>query len=170
MNLGYILRRVRNIRKLSLSGLSEITGLSKSSLSNIENGINNPTIDTLEKICLALNVSTTDVIKLSKDFDYAAKVGKELELYDIDIDDMIEKHIVENKNYYQSRLLIGTDSNNSFNTAEEAMQFILSQPSVMGYGGFDTSKMTDEDKIAFANDLLEQIEFLGYKYSKKNKK
>lgn len=53
-----------------------------------------------------------------------------------------------------------------FTTPQAAMQFILKQPSVMGYGGFDTDKMTNEDIIAFANELLNLLKMLGPKYNK----
>lgn len=53
---------------------------------------------------------------------------------------------------------------NGFATAEEAMKFILKQPAVMGFGGFDINKMTDDDIIHFANDLLQQLKILSYKY------
>lgn len=54
----------------------------------------------------------------------------------------------------------------NFITAESAMKFILEQPVVMGYGGFDINKLTDKDIINFANDLLEQLKLLSYKYKK----
>ncbi|NFB30180.1 XRE family transcriptional regulator [Clostridium botulinum] len=53
-----------------------------------------------------------------------------------------------------------------FTSPQEAMKFILEQPSIMGYGGFDTSKMSDQDIIDFANELLNIIKMLGPKYNK----
>lgn len=53
-----------------------------------------------------------------------------------------------------------------FKTPEAAMKFILRQPSIMGFGGFDTSKMSDEEIMQFANELLNQLKLLGYKYKK----
>ncbi len=53
-----------------------------------------------------------------------------------------------------------------FKTAESAMKFILQQPSIMGFGGFDASKMSDQDIIDFANELLNIIKMLGPKYNK----
>ena len=54
-----------------------------------------------------------------------------------------------------------------FETPEAAMQFILKQPAIMGYGGFDINKLSDQDIIDFANDLLKQLEMLSYKYKDK---
>lgn len=53
-----------------------------------------------------------------------------------------------------------------FSTPEAAMQFLLKQPAIMGYGGFDINNMTNEEIIEFANELLRQIELISYKYKK----
>jgi transcriptional regulator with XRE-family HTH domain len=53
-----------------------------------------------------------------------------------------------------------------FKTPQEAIKFILSQPAIMGFGGFDVNKMSDEDILDFANELLNQLKLLGYKYKK----
>ncbi len=51
-------------------------------------------------------------------------------------------------------------------SAKEAMEFILKQPVLMAYGGYDVKKMSDEDLVNFANDLLEHLELLSLKYKK----
>ncbi len=53
-----------------------------------------------------------------------------------------------------------------FTTPEEAISFLLSQDVIMGFGGFDIDKLSDEDKIQFANELLGQLKLLSYKYKK----
>lgn len=53
-----------------------------------------------------------------------------------------------------------------FKTPEEAAKFILEQNVIMGYGGFDINKLSDEEKIEFANELLRQLKLLSYKYKK----
>lgn len=127
MNIGDILKNRRNELGLSLAKLRDLTGLSKSTLSDIENGKSNPKIATLEKICDALNIEIKDVLE--------------------------NEQIQKNENTY-------------FDTATAAMEFILSQPSIMAYGGFDIRNMSDKDKIDFANDLLQQLKLLSYKYKK----
>lgn len=127
MNIGDILKNRRNELGLSLAKLRDLTGLSKSTLSDIENGKSNPKIATLEKICDAL---------------------------DIEIKDVLENEQIQKK------------ENTYFDTATAAMKFILSQPSIMAYGGFDIRNMSDKDKIDFANDLLQQLKLLSYKYKK----
>ena len=54
----------------------------------------------------------------------------------------------------------------SFATPEEAMQFILQQKVIMGFGGFDIDTLSDSEKVDFANELLQQLKLLSYKYKK----
>lgn len=53
-----------------------------------------------------------------------------------------------------------------FTTPQAAMKFILEQPAIMGFGGFDVKKMSDEEIMGFANELLNQLKLLGFKYKK----
>ncbi len=53
-----------------------------------------------------------------------------------------------------------------FKTPEEAMKFILEQNVIMGFGGFDINKMDDDEVVEFANELLNQLRILSYKYKK----
>lgn len=56
------LRRLRIARHLSLSELARATGMSKATLSGIENGYANPTIDTLAGLAAALRVPVTELL------------------------------------------------------------------------------------------------------------
>ena len=64
----------------------------------------------------------------------------------------------------------GLDNNlepiSGFDSAEDAIKFILEQPMVAQFGGYDLDKMTDEEIIEFANDVAGMIELLGKKYKK----
>lgn len=65
--------------------------------------------------------------------------------------------------------LLGRDQKNpptKFNNATDAMEFILKLPTVMAYGGYDATKLSDDEIIDFANDLLKQIELISYKYKR----
>src|SRR5690606_18530038 len=48
-----------------------------------------------------------------------------------------------------------------FKTPEEAMKFILEQNIIMGFGGFDINKMSDEEIVEFANELLRQLKLIS---------
>lgn len=56
------LKRLRMERNLSLGGLSELCGISKVMLSQIEKGETNPTINTLWKIAIGLKVPYTALL------------------------------------------------------------------------------------------------------------
>ena len=53
--------QARRNKKISLIELAALTGISKSTLNNIENGRTVPTIVQLEKIAKALDVRITDL-------------------------------------------------------------------------------------------------------------
>jgi len=53
-----------------------------------------------------------------------------------------------------------------FTSPEEAVKFLLEQNVIMGFGGFDVKKMSDEEVLEFANELLNQLRILSYKYKK----
>lgn len=62
-----------------------------------------------------------------------------------------------------------TDSSLEYKTIknpEDAITFILKQPMLMAYGGYDIKKMTNDDLVDFANEILRQLELLSYKYKK----
>jgi transcriptional regulator with XRE-family HTH domain len=53
---GSIIRRVRKSRDMTLVGLSEKTDLSLSFISQVERGITNPSLNSLRKIAIALDI------------------------------------------------------------------------------------------------------------------
>jgi len=127
MTLGEKIRRMRKERGFSIMDIREATGLSKSTISEIENSKSNPTADTLQKIAKALGVTVDIFFKEETD-------QEEIPIY--------------------------------FTSAQKAMEFILKQPAIMGFGGFDVTKMQDEEVVEFANELLRQLQLLSYKYKK----
>ncbi|ABW18831.1 helix-turn-helix domain-containing protein [Alkaliphilus oremlandii] len=130
MTLGEKIRALRKEKRYSIMNIRELTGLSKSTISEIENDKSSPTAETLQKIANALEVTVDTFFK------------------DDDHDESLSQQNIE------------------FTTPQEAMEFILKQPSIMGYGGFDISKMSDEEIVEFANELLRQLQLISYKYKK----
>ncbi len=57
------LRRLRIARRLSLSELARATGMSKATLSSVESGRSNPTIETLAALSAALRVSLAELLE-----------------------------------------------------------------------------------------------------------
>jgi len=133
MSLGENIRNIRKSKGLSIMKLRELTGLSKSTISDLENSKSSPTAETLQKIADALGVNIEELFK--DDFNIVKETTSE----------------------YKT---------GEFKTAETAMKFILKQPAVMGFGGFDINKMTDEEIVEFANELLRQLKLISYKYKK----
>ena len=56
------------------------------------------------------------------------------------------------------------DLPDSFANAAEAMAFILKMPVLAAYGGYDINSMDEETIIRFANEILEQLKLVSYKY------
>ncbi len=51
-----------------------------------------------------------------------------------------------------------------FDNARDAMEFIIKTPTLAAYGGYDPDSMDDETIIQFANEILQQIKLVSYKY------
>ncbi len=62
MTLGERLRQIRREHDLTLKDLSQRADLSIPYLSNVERGVVNPSIDTLQKVASAYNMTTKDLL------------------------------------------------------------------------------------------------------------
>ena len=51
-----------------------------------------------------------------------------------------------------------------FSNARDAMEFIIKTPTLAAYGGYDPDSMDDETIVQFANEILQQIKLVSYKY------
>lgn len=60
--IGCKLKETRKQAGLTLAELAKNTGLSTSYISLLERGLNNPTIENLNRICMALDISMADLI------------------------------------------------------------------------------------------------------------
>ncbi|KZL94324.1 helix-turn-helix domain-containing protein [Clostridium magnum] len=143
---GENIKRIRERKGLGVNELSRLSGVNASYISAMERGEkDNPTITTLKKLADVLNVTIDELIR-SETTTYTLQ------------DNGIEDNLVrEDAALYEIR---------EFKTAESAMQFILKQPAIMGYGGFDSNKMSDNEIIEFANEILNLLRMLGPKYKK----
>ncbi len=66
MNLGAILRQKRKEKKLTLKTVAERAGISEGFLSQVENDVNSPSVDTLVKICSAIGTEPGDVLNQAR--------------------------------------------------------------------------------------------------------
>jgi len=63
MNLGSILRDKRKKKRLTLKVVAEKAGISEGFLSQVENNVNSPSVNTLVKICNAIGIQAGNVLK-----------------------------------------------------------------------------------------------------------
>lgn len=69
-NIAINLKKIRSAKKMSLDAIAEQTGVSKSTLGQIERGESNPTIEILAKIVSGLRISFDDLIEEPDDSVY----------------------------------------------------------------------------------------------------
>lgn len=135
-NFGDRLNELRNEKRLTQEQLANKFYLNKSSISRYERGQQVPELELLQQIADFFEV-TTDYLLGNSDIRNPYKENKE------------EQQLPE-----------------YFETPEEAIDFLLKQNVIMGFGGFDVDKLSDEEKVEFANSLLEHLKLLSLKYKK----
>lgn len=76
--IGANIRRYREMRSLSQKEFAKAIGVSGSRLSNWENGINRPDVDTLARICKVLQVSPSELLDLDIEVDSLSDIERRL--------------------------------------------------------------------------------------------
>ena len=109
MSLGTIIRDIRKSKGYSIMKIKELTGLSKSTISEIENDKSNPTTATLEKIANVLGVPVTDF------FEEKAETEKEK---NEQLNDKDKKSIDKDLNNIMQEFREGTDGTAYYNGVE----------------------------------------------------
>lgn len=143
---GKNIKQIRESKNIGVNELSRISGISAGYISALERDEKrNPSVNTLERLAQALGVTIDDIMKT------------DLTNYDIEKFDKKSALLREETALFET---------GEFSTAEAAMQFILRQPAIMGYGGFDIEKLTEQEIIEFANDLLNQLQLVSLRYKK----
>ena len=66
IKIGLKIKLERTKRKLSQEKLGELAGMRKTHIGDIERGTTVPSIETLNKIALALNIELVELIDVSK--------------------------------------------------------------------------------------------------------
>lgn len=83
MNIGERLKALRKARGLSRNRLAQMSGVSQSYLSDIEAGKKNPTVEVLNRLCKALEISLVEFFEetrkeLHPDAARLAKIAEKL--------------------------------------------------------------------------------------------
>lgn len=97
MSIGENIKNIRRNRKMTILDVKKITGLSKSTISDIENNKTSPTAATLQKIADALKVSIEDFFQDTDNDDFINKSAKEISEEFEEIIPKIEKLSKEDK-------------------------------------------------------------------------
>ena len=84
MNLGSLLRRRRKEKKLTLKQVAEKAGVSEGFMSQVENNVKSPSVDTLINICRALEADIGELLQPLQD-PLSLHVIKNGEWADIDV-------------------------------------------------------------------------------------
>ena len=61
-----------------------------------------------------------------------------------------------------------TELPTEFHNAQDAMEFIIKTPTLAAFGGYDPDSMSDETIVNFANEILQQLKLVSYKYKNPN--
>lgn len=126
INRGARLKAYRKERRMTLKQLSEETGLSVGFLSKIENGFGNPSINNIQKICYALEITVNDLM-LSKTEDellenvnrgksYVVRQDERCLLYDFSGVVRFECLYEGNPNFSLNVLTLNGDTSNCFSS------------------------------------------------------
>jgi transcriptional regulator with XRE-family HTH domain len=84
MNLGLLIRRYRKERKFTLKTVAKKAGISEGFLSQVENNVNSPSVETLVKICDSIGVNAGDLINQAKNQERLVVIRKS-EWDDVDL-------------------------------------------------------------------------------------
>lgn len=148
--IGEKIKQLRKENDITQEELAKNIGVSTSMVGMYETNSRKPSYDVLVKISKYFKVSTDYLLGKIQYKTYGEK---------------FEEEYTDNQNN-QLKEELALYETGEFNTPEGAMQFILKQPSIMGFGGFNIEKMSNEEIVEFANELLRQLKLISYKYKK----
>lgn len=137
--LGDRLKELRTQKKLSMSKLSDLSGISKTTISDIENHKVNATINTLDKLAKALNVNINYLTSPSE-YDKDKIVLLESGFFSID------------------------NISNQFNLLPSVANLIKYSDK-----NFDLTTLHDDDWYSLLENIKEYIEFELFKINEKRK-
>ncbi|HSL41184.1 MAG TPA: helix-turn-helix domain-containing protein [Desulforhopalus sp.] len=83
MNIGTLIRKHRKEQKLTLKAVAEQASISEGFLSQVENDVNSPSVDTLVRICKALGVDPGELLSQARSREKVILIRK-LDWDDID--------------------------------------------------------------------------------------
>lgn len=158
--IGERIKELRKENEITQEELAKNIDVSTSMVGMYETNARKPSYEVLIKIAKYFGVSTDYLLNTEEKLD--AAINSLNKINHMAKNALAPRHKGISKNDIDKELC----DIDQFSTAEEAMQFILKQPSVMGFGGFDINTMSEDEILDFANELLNQLKILSYKYKK----
>ena len=140
MSIGQKIKELRKLNKLTQNDLAKKSNISRSYLADIEKDRYNASLETLKAIAESLCVSISNILEENN------SVEKEEKTIENDFP-MIPEEFVN---------------------ADDARAYVMKHQ-IFAYGGFYPQRMSDEDILNFANEMIEQAKLIRYKYESKNK-
>lgn len=137
MSIGERIKNLRKLNKLTQNELAQKSNISRSYLADIEKDRYNASLETLKSIAQSLNANISDIIEENKNTSEKESIMKELPIIPSEFTDPNEARIY------------------------------ISKHQIFAYGGFYPDKMSDEDILNFANEMIHQAELIGHKYKNK---
>lgn len=88
----FVIKNIRLNKNITLYGLSQLTGLSRTYIRNLENNIFfNPSLDNLAKIATALDVNIKDLFYTTLDIeDLRKEMHNRIDTYGLDSKEVLE--------------------------------------------------------------------------------
>ncbi|CAJ1611438.1 helix-turn-helix domain-containing protein [Clostridium perfringens] len=153
MFIGYRLQKLRKKRKLTQKALAEMTGISRSYLSDIEHNRYNPSFDTIEALANALKLdlkSFFDDTLLEEDY-YLKPLNEELEDERFEeIEELSENEIVEKQIPYTTGSLSKKETLNIKADLEKTLNNLDNFEKNIAFEGF---LLDGETRKAFKESL-----------------
>lgn len=120
------------------------------------------TLDLIKSILLNYKDRKNNFVKYSSILDSKSK--------DINNSDRVyEQNDISSYLDTTDKKIRDMDTLEDFEDAEQALKFIISQPILAAYGGYDLNNMSDEEIIEIANDMLFAMRLSLEKLRKKTK-
>lgn len=78
MDYGKKLKHIRESKKISIYRLSQDTDISQGHISDLENGKNQPTIDTLKRLLVPLGITLSEFFNENNEVSVLSETEKEI--------------------------------------------------------------------------------------------
>lgn len=103
MNIGNKIKKLRSALKMTSSELANRSGVAQSFISKLERGNAAPTVDTMQRICTAFNITLTDFFsdhttELPKEFIQLVELASQLSTSELKIlNELLQAYIRQKK-------------------------------------------------------------------------